>query len=392
MRDPNQRLVSLKVTFFVFTLAVVGIALMVLGRYVTAENITGPLSYIPLDGIGSTLMVAGLIGVALDSLIKGDQLAVLERLLEKVLLRVMKSMAPTLRDSVIQAFADNINNLSVIATPEFLDQLARNALTLRLGDRDFAHDIYEDVRDQAILGSTERWRDATIKMNLSPLPPRGRERKALSRPPLFVLTARHEYTVVPNHAVRRFSAVSDEKHYEDLLDDSTSTSIWHVNPAIGIDASSTEAFELVQFSIDGQERPIRRTAKAGSQTYSVSIGADAVSEGKPVTLAYTYRTVVRQHGHMLHVETEQPTKGLDVQLEYGDCGIADMRLIPFIASSKKVRSYRLPPSVPERTVGIGFDGWCTKGQGVVAVWNLNSEVPTRAPSFAGSYKKGWHNM
>ena len=73
---------------------------------------------------------------------------------------------------------------------------------------------------------------------------------------------------------------------------------------------------------------------------------------------------------MLHVDVEQPSKGLDVELEYGDCGIEEMRLIPFIASSKKVRSYRLPPTVPEKSVRIGFDGWVMPKQGIIAVWNV----------------------
>lgn len=75
-----------------------------------------------------------------------------------------------------------------------------------------------------------------------------------------------------------------------------------------------------------------------------------------MTVAYTYRTILRQSGHMLYVDVEQPSKGLDVTLNYGDCGIADMRLTRFIASSKKVRNYQVPDSVPERSVGIGF-GW-----------------------------------
>ena len=149
MHDPHQRLVNIKLLFGAFALAVFGVALMVLDSYLSTQSGIGLLALIPLSEIGGTLLVAGIIGIALDRWIDGDRGAVLEKLVEKVMLRVMGRLAPTLRDSVIQAFADNIDNLSVIATDEFLDQLARNALTLRLGDRDFAEDIYADVRDQA---------------------------------------------------------------------------------------------------------------------------------------------------------------------------------------------------------------------------------------------------
>lgn len=45
---------------------------------------------------------------------------------------------------------------------------------------------------------------------------------------------------------------------------------------------------------------------------------------------------------MLRVDVEQPFKGLDDL----DCGIPEMRLIPFIASSKHVRSHAMRPLEP----------------------------------------------
>lgn len=370
MQDPHQRIVNLKLAFFAFVVAVAGVALMVLGKYLQATGATGFISFVPISEVGGTLLVAGIVGIGLDLWIGGDRGAVVETLVEKVMIRVMARLAPTLRDSVIQAFADNIDNLSVVATDQFLDQLARNALTLRLGDKNFAEDIYEDVRDQAI-SATERWYDTKISMNLSPLPMD--RNTSEGRVPLFVLTTRYEYKVAPKSVVRKFSAVSNDRDYRAVMDDPQETSVWYINPATGLDGASKDAFELVQFTIDGDERPIRRTAKTGGQTYTASVGMDVVQAGKPVTVAYTYRTVLRQHGHMLHVDVEQPSKGLDVELEYGDCGIAEMRLIPFIASSKKVRSYRMPPNVPEKTVGIGFDGWVMPKQGVMAVWIKDSD-------------------
>ncbi|MDV8022211.1 hypothetical protein [Rhodococcus sp. IEGM 1330] len=364
MQDPHQRIVNLKLAFFAFAVAVAGVALMVLNKYLVATGTTEIITFVPISEVGGTLLVAGIVGIGLDLWISGDRGAVIEKLVEKVMIRVMAKLAPTLRDSVIQAFADNIDNLSVIATDDFLDQLTRNALTLRLGDKDFATDIYEDIRDQAI-SATERWHDTKISMNLSPL---SMDNTSTERVPLFVLTTRYEYTVVPSSPIRRFTAVSDDRTYRELVEDPSETSIWYVNPATGLDGGSREAFELVQFAVDGDEQKIRRSTRSGVQSYAVKIGSDIVDAAKPVNISYTYRTVLRQHGHMLHVDVEQPSKGLDVELEYGDCGIDEMRLIPFIASSKKVRSYRLPRTVPEMTVGIGFDGWVMPKQGVIAVW------------------------
>ena len=377
MHDPNQRLVRLKVAFIAVVLAGVGFGLMMLDRYLSTTQPDGWLAFLPFGELGGGLVITGVASIWIDRWVSGDQNAVLERLLEKVLIRVLGRLAPSLRDSVIQAFADNIDHLSVVATDEFLDRLARNALTLRLGDRSFAEDIYADVRDQAI-ASTERWYDSSISLDLSPLSmDRGSE--AASATPLFILTARYEYRVKPVNNVRRFMSVSDMDDYRTIMDDPGETSAWYINPATGLNGHDKAAFELVQFSVDGEERTIRRTTRAGSQTYSVTIGKDLIDAGQFVTVAYTYRTVLRQSGHMLYVDVEQPSKGLDVTLDYGDCGIAEMRLTPFIASSQKVRNHQMPDSVPERSAGIGFDGWVFPRSGVIAVWVLRHELSAHRP-------------
>ena len=338
MHDPNQKLVRLKVAFVAVVLAGVGFGLMMLDRYLSSTQPDGWLAFLPFGELGGGLVITGVASIWIDRWVSGDQNAVLERLLEKVLIRV----------------------------------LGRNALTLRLGDRSFAEDIYADVRDQAI-ASTERWYDTSISLDLSPLSmDRGDE--AASATPLFVLTARYEYRVKPVNNVRRFTSVSDMDDYRTIMDDPGETSAWYINPATGLNGHDKAAFELVQFSVDGEERSIRCTARAGSQSYSVTIGKDLVDAGQFVTVAYTYRTVLRQNGHMLYVDVEQPSRGLDVTLDYGDCGIAEMRMTPFIASSQKVRNHQMPDTVPERSVGIGFDGWVFPRSGVIAVWVLENEL------------------
>ena len=375
MRDPYHRIVNLKLVIGAILLSVMGLALMAYSSYLDSLDQSGFISALS-SNIGGTLLIAGLVGIALDQWLDRDRGASLSRLIEKVMLRVMAKLVPALRDSVIQAFADNVNNLSVVASDELLDNLARNALALRLGDANFAEEIYEDVRDQAI-ASAERWRDTRISMRLSPdvsgLPMATGSGSSASAPPLFTLTVRYEYTVVPTVQVRKFTAVSDTAEYRTLIDDPSETSVWYINPGTRMHGADKHAFELVDFAVDGALQKIHRNSRTSGQSYSVNLGTEVIEAKQPVTLSYTYRTILRQAGHMVHVDVEQPSKGLDVDLDYGDCGIAEMRLIPFIASSKQVRSHVMPPSVPEKTVSIGVDGWVMPKHGVVAVWILDNE-------------------
>ena len=53
-----------------------------------------------------------------------------------------------------------------MATPELLEDIAANVMALRLGDEQFAREIYADIRDQAIRAA-ERWYDVAVRVRLS---------------------------------------------------------------------------------------------------------------------------------------------------------------------------------------------------------------------------------
>jgi len=174
-----------------------------------------------------------------------------------------------MRDAVLEAFAANHEDLERVATPELLDNLIANGLAMRLGDQQFASGIYTDIRDQAIAAS-ERWHDASLSIELAPFPA-GKGSGSARTPTtaigeLFSVTVRWEYTTVPKHAQRRFVCVSDRDEYIELTQERDSTSAWFINPANGVDASRPEAFELQRFTVNGEERPIRRSSRKTAQT------------------------------------------------------------------------------------------------------------------------------
>jgi hypothetical protein len=122
---------------------------------------------------------------------------------------------------------------------------------------------------------------------------------------MFVATVRQDYRGVPANSVLRFSCVSDQQVYRELLQDPTSALAWYFKPVGELHGGSDEAFELLQFTVDGKPRPIRRTKRARGRTYSVTMpnaaqeAVTASSSPRKVTISYTYRVLVRQHGHLL---------------------------------------------------------------------------------------------
>jgi hypothetical protein len=128
----------------------------------------------------------------------------------------------------------------------------------------------------------------------------------------------------------------------------------------------------VQCAVNGTDRPIRRTQRKGSQLYTATI--PETTDDEEITISCTYRVLVQRHGHLLYLDIPRPTKGLQVQLWYGDCGIRRVNTLDFIASAQQPRILRSPASVPTPSVEIGFDGWIFPKSGVAFVWVLEEEL------------------
>ena len=372
MHDLIDRLYRTKMLLSSIILAVAGTLLIVIDNQINAHPSLAWLSPFPWSELGGILFGAGLLSIWLDHFFQREQDAADDLRLRQLL----NDQAPAMRDAVLEAFAANHDDLVRVATPELLDQIIGNSLALRLHDEQFAHEIYGDIRDQAV-NATERWYDAALSIDLSPLPmgsgTPSRSTAGSATSNHFTVTMRWEYKVVPQHPQRRFVCTSDRTEYNELANQRGDTSAWYLKPSVGVDASQQDAFELVQFSVDGVPRPIRRSVRKNSQTYTVSVGPDAIKAAEPVTIAYTYRAITSQAGHLLFFDIEQPTRDLKVEFDYSDCGIASVSTLDLIPAIRPTRIERTPASLPATSIRLDLDGWIFPRSGIAFIWTLESE-------------------
>lgn len=275
---------------------------------------------------------------------------------------------PTIRDSVLQAFEISPDDLKRVANPELLDRLAENSMSLRLGDEQFAREIYRDIRDQAIRAA-ERWYDVEVRIRLSSAP-----ESSNGGVPLFDVVVEWEYTTVPVGTVRRFACVSDRDEYNDLLLDLPATSPWFMSPRPGMNAGSRECYELLELTVDGVSQPIGRSARKSGQTYTVTLDEHARS-GDPVRIRQVFRTVTLSWGHRLYFELPQPARNMSVTVDYTNAPIAHMGVVESVATSRPTRVFRSPDSVPGRTLAVEAPGWLLPKAGFTFTWTLDTELP-----------------
>ena len=239
-------------------------------------------------------------------------------------------------------------------------------MSLRLGDEQFASELYHDIHDQAIRAA-ERWHDVEVRIRLSTAVER-----STSGTPLFDVTVEWEYSTVPAGPIRRFACTSDRDEYNELREDIPATSTWFMTPRPGLDAANRECYELMELTVDGRPQRIRRSTRKTGQTYSVTLD-DAALTGQTVRIRQTTRVVTPMWGHRLFFEVPQPTRGLSLTLDYTNTGIASINVTDTVATRAIVS--RSPTGVAGRELHVDVPGWLLPKSGVTFVWTLQDELP-----------------
>lgn len=365
----EHRIRRIKAALLAVSLTFAGVLLMGLSSLLANTDMPRLdwLATLPLGELGGTLFGAGVLGTLFEYSFRKDQeVSNMEQFRS-----IIKEQAPVMRDAVIEGFAIHPDDLKRVANPELLDDIASNVMALRLGDRQFAEEIYRDIRDQAIR-AVERWHDVDVQIRLSGIPER-----STGGAPLFDVTVEWEYTTIPFVAVRRLMSVSDRAEYNEVRDDAPATQAWFMTPRPGIDASSRDSYELLEFSVDGEPLKIRRSVRKSGQTYSVDLGShrDAVT---PVRIRQVFRTRTPKWGHRLYFELPQPARGFSVSLDYTNTDIAHMNVSDTVAGTRAVRQTRTPKGAVGREVSIEGTGWYMPKTGFSFSWTLESELPRDA--------------
>ena len=124
---------------------------------------------------------------------------------------------------------------------------------------------------------------------------------------------------------------------------------------------SEQAFQFVELTVDGLQRPVRRTTRTGAQIFTVSLGTEGAIAKRTLAISDTYRVLIQQQGHLLHLDISRPTKGLRVELAYGGCDIRHINIVDYIASSRQPGLTQLPRSEPTPSATLhSTGGFCPR--------------------------------
>ena len=362
-----RRLLKTKAALLAVSFTLIGILLIMLNAWLATLSLGdwSWLHHLPLDEVGGPLLGAGLVSTVLDYSYRRDQEDVAIQRTQQAII----DLSPAKLWSVLcEGLARHPAELARFTTPERLDDAAAAIMAQRLGDEQFAREIYTDIRDQAIRAA-ERWYDVEARVRLSTAVER-----STAGTPLLDVTVEWEYTTVPSGSERRFACVSDRAAYNALRGDIPATSTWFMAPRPGMDARSRESYELLELTVDGRPQPIRRTVQATGQTYRVQLD-DAAQSGKPVRIRQIFRTSTPAWGHRLFFELPQPARNMSLAVDYTNTPIADIRVSDTVATFQPSQLVRTPEAAVGKVVSLNARGWLLPKTGFAVTWTLESELP-----------------
>ena len=362
----TKRLRKTKAFLLATSLTLAGILLIMLNGWMSNLNlgVWDWLHALPIGELGGTLFGAGLLSTLFEYTFRKDQ----EEATVEQFRQIIHEQAPAMRDAVIEGFAIHPEDLKRVSNPDLLDDIAANVMALRLGDEQFAREIYTDIRDQAIRAA-ERWYDVEVRIRLS-----NALERSTNGTPLFDVTVEWEYTTVPSSATRRFACVDNREEYTDLREDLPATFAWMIVPRPGMNASSKESYELLEFTVDGRPQTIRRATRKSGQTYTVHLDAKSRT-GEAVRLRQIFRTITPCWGHRLFFELPQPARNMALSLDYTNTDITHMRVSDTVTSARPVHVVRSPREVADKVVKVSADGWLMPKSGFAFTWTLEKELP-----------------
>ena len=376
-----RRLLKTKAALLAVSFTLIGILLIMLNAWLATLSLGdwSWLHHLPLDEVGGPLLGAGLVSTILDYSYRRDQEDVAIQRTQQAII----DLSPAKLWSVLcEGLARHPAELARLTMPERLDDAAAAIMAQRLGDEQFAREIYADIRDQAIRAA-ERWYDVAVRVRLSTAVER-----STAGTPLLDVTVEWEYTTVPSSTTRRFTCVSDQDEYNELRQDVPATSTWFMAPRPGMDARRREAYELLELTVDGRPQPIRRSTHATGQTYSVDLDEEARS-GKPVRIRQVFRTITPQWSHRLYFAVAQPTRGWSLRLDYTDTTIAEVQVSDTMATTPASSIVHSPEAVPSKEITVETSNWLLPQSGVAFTWATNDELPqTKQPEAVASSREG----
>ena len=145
-----------------------------------------------------------------------------------------------IRRAVAEGYAFDPETVAGVISPDLVDEVIENALTVRLRDNQLAKEVYDDLSRQ-VLGTDVRWNDLRVHADMKPWP----NAQQAGRGSMFVMTIRWEYsTTLLRDALTFWCCKSLESYAKRIRQILSVDQCWYMEHLVGLEIDPLEAFRF----------------------------------------------------------------------------------------------------------------------------------------------------
>jgi hypothetical protein len=345
----------------------------VVGSYVLEHliakfpNQLGFLAFFPFRAFGDACMVALIVGVTFDWIVRKES----EKRLHEVLRRTLHTQSKDFAANVSKSLLIDKEVIRRVLRPEEIERLIRMGLQIQVHDDQLGADLYDGLLRRAY-GYDERWYNYQYKASLASIA--DESVSAEIRDKYFQAYIDLRYETKLNKTSFVFTCASTIEEYNALLKDPRFQETWHLPLTQEIPRIDETAFEVRSMNVGGIDLNIRRESTDGTTCHIVCDHPSLKEKlDSWVVVNYRYETKVRKRGHLFRINLVVPTKGINMELDFARTDIHYMNVLDFFVSAENPTVRYIPSRQRPHRIEVELSEWGFPKGGVAFVWVLEQE-------------------
>lgn len=326
---------------------------------------------IPFHSLADAILTIAVVALAFEYFVRQEAQTQLTELVRQEAQRERSALINEIASIVLSKPETLLSSLSKAK----LHQVINSGLAITLGDKQLANELYDGLL-RTIGEFKERWIETHHTVTLTRVD--DNESKSVQSAYYQAYVTLRYQTILKRKAFE-FRCISSKQVYDDAIWDGLDIFyLWLMYPSEAFPRPSRACFDVTGMSVNGIPLSIDMFENLEFTSHSLCFTCHsprlASLQGKLVTIEARFKVKVPKNRHQVNLWVPFPSRGMFVEVDYGDTDIARMVVCDMFVSRQRPDIRLLPTPERPRRIEVEVDEWVFPRGGSVFVWQLNGET------------------
>lgn len=386
--QPRRRVVELlselyrqKILFASTVVIAIALVLFTLEAWLVGDTHDGWVSHVPFRSVADALLIAGIVGVAFEWMVRKEA----EEKLGEVVRNELERGQASVEQRLLALMLGDPVALSRRASSSERASVIRAALQAEVGDSEVGSQLYDAVVSRT-LGFRERWTNYRCSATLRDI--RDTAVDAATRRDYYHCYYDLRYDTVLTRTSLVFACVHTIESFNEHLVNPDCEMCWLFPIADARAHASTSGFRVVNVTVGGEPLDVVAESAPGVVRYTATQSRLASKVGQTVTVQYRVDVHVLKVGHLLSLSLVYPTRGVLMELDVTDTDIAYVSARDYFPSGRSPNMRYLPDAANAKKISVEVADWVLPKAGVDFVWVRRDERALPGVALTASEEPG----